>query len=87
MIDAVTYGMIPSAKIENRERAEPEKRFSRPSSEPPRPLKKFWICAESTPGAGIHEPMRYSARIPAVNRSRRRSSGTRHALASHDSKG
>ena len=51
MIDAVTYGMIPSAKIEKRESAEPEKRFSRPSSEPPRPLKKFSIWAESTPGA------------------------------------
>ena len=30
MIDAVTYGMIPSAKSEKRESAEPEKRFSRP---------------------------------------------------------
>ena len=30
MIEAVTYGMIPSAKIEKRERAEPENRFSRP---------------------------------------------------------
>ena len=39
MIDAVTYGMIPSAKIENRDSAEPENRLSRPSSEPPRPLK------------------------------------------------
>ena len=27
MIEAVTYGMIPSAKIEKRESAEPEKRF------------------------------------------------------------
>ena len=58
MIDAVTYGMIPSAKIEKRESAEPENRFSRPSSEPPLPLKNAWICAESTPGAGIHEPSR-----------------------------
>ena len=40
MIDAVTYGMIPSAKIEKRESALPEKRFSSPSSEPPLPLKK-----------------------------------------------
>ena len=82
MIEAVTYGMIPSAKIEKRESAEPENRLSRPSSEPPRPLKKFWIWAESTPGAGIHEPSRYAARIPAVKSSRRRSSGTRQALAS-----
>ena len=58
MIDAVTYGMIPSAKIEKRDSDEPEKRFSRPSSEPPLPLKKFWICFESTPGAGMNEPSR-----------------------------
>jgi hypothetical protein len=30
MIDAVTYGMIPSAKIEKRDSAEPLKRLSRP---------------------------------------------------------
>ena len=35
MIDAVTYGMIPSAKIENCESAPPEKRFSRPRIVPP----------------------------------------------------
>ena len=35
MIDAVTYGMIPSAKIENRDSALPENRFSRPSTVPP----------------------------------------------------
>ena len=29
MIDAVTYGMIPSAKSENCDSAPPEKRFSR----------------------------------------------------------
>ena len=34
MIDAVTYGMIPSAKIEKRESAEPLKRLSRPSTPP-----------------------------------------------------
>ena len=39
MIDAVTYGMIPSAKSEKRDSAEPLKRFSRPSTEPPWPLK------------------------------------------------
>ena len=27
MIEAVTYGMIPSAKTEKRESAEPQKRF------------------------------------------------------------
>ena len=60
MIDAVTYGMIPSAKIEKRESAEPENMFSRPKTPCPRPpvLKKFWIDCESMPGAGIHEPSR-----------------------------
>ena len=35
MIDAVMYGMIPSAKIEKRESAFPENRLSRPSTVPP----------------------------------------------------
>src|SRR5262249_30066172 len=87
MIDAVTYGMIPSAKIEKRESAEPENRFSSPSSEPPLPLKKFSICAASTPGAGSHEPNRYAERTAAVNRSRRRRPGPRHALASQENNG
>ena len=58
MIDAVTYGMIPSAKMEKRESAEPENRLRMPSSEPPLPLKKFSIWVESTPGAGMNEPSR-----------------------------
>ena len=60
MIDAVTYGMIPSAKSENRDSAEPENVFSRAKIPEPRPpvLKKFWIDCESTPGAGIHDPSR-----------------------------
>ena len=39
MIDAVTYGMIPSAKSENRESAPPENRLSSPRIEPPFPEK------------------------------------------------
>ncbi len=39
MIEAVMYGMIPSAKIENCESAPPEKRLSRPRIVPPRPEK------------------------------------------------
>ena len=39
MIDAVTYGMIPSAKSAKRESAPPEKTLSRPRIVPPRPLK------------------------------------------------
>jgi hypothetical protein len=60
MIDAVMYGMIPSAKIEKRDSAEPENVFSSPKTPWPRPpvLKKLLIDAESMPGAGIHEPSR-----------------------------
>jgi len=39
MIEAVTYGMIPSANSEKRESAEPLKRLSRPRTVPPWPLK------------------------------------------------
>ena len=58
MIDAVTYGMIPSAKSENCDRAPPEKRFSSPRMEPPLPEKKFSIALALTPGAGSQEPSR-----------------------------
>ena len=60
MIDAVTYGMIPSAKSENRDSAEPENVFSKAKMPWPRPPleKKFWIACWSIPGAGIHEPSR-----------------------------
>ena len=34
MIEAVTYGMIPSAKIEKRESAPPLNRLSRPRTPP-----------------------------------------------------
>ena len=57
MIDAVTYGMIPSAKSENCESAPPEKRLSRLKIPPVR--ERYWsIASASTPGAGIHEPSR-----------------------------
>jgi hypothetical protein len=39
MIDAVTYGMIPSANSENCDSAPPEKRLSRPRTVSPRPEK------------------------------------------------
>ena len=39
MIEAVTYGMIPSAKTENCESAPPEKRLSRPRIVPPWPVE------------------------------------------------
>ena len=39
MIEAVTYGMIPSAKSENCESAPPEKTLRKPRSVPPRDPK------------------------------------------------
>ena len=60
MIEAVTYGMIPSAKSEKRDSAEPEKRFRSwrtPPLPPPWP-KNCFSAVWSTPGAGIHEPSR-----------------------------
>ena len=54
-IDAVTYGMIPSAKIEKRASAPPLKRLSRPSTPP---LNSPDSAEASTPGAGIHDPKR-----------------------------
>ena len=57
MIDAVTYGMIPSANSENWDSAPPEKRLSRLKIPPV--LDRYWsIASESTPGAGIHDPSR-----------------------------
>ena len=60
MIEAVTYGMIPSANSENLDSAEPENVFRSAKMPEPRPPleKKFSIDCESTPGAGIHEPRR-----------------------------
>ena len=81
MIDAVTYGMIPSAKSEKRESAEPEKRFS--SVRMPPPLKS---CLQRR----LVDARRRDPRAEPVDREhsgreehrRLRSSGTRQALAS-----
>ena len=58
MIDAVTYGMIPSANSENCDSAPPENRLSSPRIEPPFPEKRFSIASAFTPGAGSQEPSR-----------------------------
>ena len=58
MIDAVTYGMIPSAKTEKRASAPPEKRFRRPRTVPPWPESEPLTWSASTPGAGTHAPKR-----------------------------
>jgi hypothetical protein len=58
MIDAVMYGMIPSAKTANWESAPPEKMFRRLRIVPSCELKYSSIWAESTPGTGIQLPRR-----------------------------
>ena len=54
-IEAVTYGMIPSAKIEKRASEAPQNRLSSPSTPAPRRLR---IAEALTPGAGTHVPKR-----------------------------
>ena len=60
MIDAVMYGMIPSANSERFESAPPEKMLSRPNRlfPPAPPPKKSFSARVSTPGAGRYEPSR-----------------------------
>src|SRR5690349_9612062 len=85
MMLALMYGMIPSAKIENRSSAPPENMFTSPKML----LRICWKnCASacpSMPGVGIATPSRYTASAIAVNASRFRSSGTRGALANPSS--
>ena len=59
MIEAVMYGMIPSAKIAIRPSPPPENRLSRPRML--LPPKFFWIALtaeELIPGAGMCVPSR-----------------------------
>jgi hypothetical protein len=58
MIEAVTYGMIPSAKSANWDSAPPEKILRRPRIVPPWPSKYCSIASGSTPGVGIQLPSR-----------------------------
>jgi hypothetical protein len=57
-IDAVTYGTIPSAKSESRDKADPESRFSSPRIELPLEPRNCDTACGSTPGDGTHVPRR-----------------------------
>ena len=57
MIEAVMYGMIPSANTPRRDRPPPENTDSRPKM-PPWFCSAFASAVESTPGAGTNEPSR-----------------------------
>jgi hypothetical protein len=59
MIEAVTYGMIPSAKSENRESADAREEVEQPRTVLPPAVREVVLDrSESTPGAGIHGPRR-----------------------------
>src|SRR5579863_2957215 len=72
--------MMPRAKIENRSSAPPENRLTQPNSVLEAASKNDESACPSIPGVGIATPTRYTTSIPAVNNSRRRSSGMREAL-------
>ena len=60
MIDAVMYGMMPSAKIAKRVSAPPEKRLRNETTPPasrPRSIS-CWTAAWSMPGFGMFAPSR-----------------------------
>jgi len=60
MIEALMYGMIPSAKIEKRSSAPPENKFTRPKTEPCACAcwKKAAMASLSIPGVGTATPTR-----------------------------
>jgi hypothetical protein len=71
MIDAEIYGMIPSAKIVNRDKAPPENMLNMPRMPPCCLLKSSARTCESIPGTGMCAPIRYTTRAPSRNQSRR----------------
>src|ERR1700681_5122032 len=77
MMDAVMYGMMPSAKIVKRRRLPPLNRSKMPRTEP----CPCWKSDSSTlvlmPGVGMCAPMRYTASSARVNNTRFRKSGMR----------
>src|SRR6478735_7691683 len=79
MIDAVMYGMMPSAKIESLRSAPPENRFTSEY----RPdvswfaFRQVWTLPKSTNGAGMKDPRRNRAMMPSVKKIFRRRSGVR----------
>ena len=59
MIEAVMYGMMPSAKIAMRDSPPPENRFSKPRMfEPPNCFWMLLTAVRFTPGTGTWEPNR-----------------------------
>ena len=58
MIDAVMYGVMPSAKTDSRRSAPPENTSRKPSRPPALALKNSSRAEASRPGVGMCEPIR-----------------------------
>ncbi len=58
MIDALMYGMIPSAKIDNCSSAPPENMLNRPRNDPDAAFMICFMTARSTPGVVTKMPTR-----------------------------
>jgi len=58
MIEAVMYGMMPSANTATRRRAPPEKRSRNPITPAPPCAKKSSSAFRSIPGTGTKQPNR-----------------------------
>ncbi len=58
MIDALMYGMMPSAKTVKRDSAPPLNMLNRFRMPPLWPLKSCCSCTGSMPGTGMCAPMR-----------------------------
>src|SRR5436190_9285912 len=89
MIDALMYGMMPSAKIVTRDRLPPENMSYRPNMVPAAWRRGSSSAARVTPGTVITWTMRYTPSRPSVNSTRFRRSETvkmffRLSIRSHD---
>ena len=71
MIDAEMYGMIPSARTENRDSAPPENRLNRPNTPPDCCLNSCVSCSGSMPGTGMCVPIRKTTSARSRKPSRR----------------
>src|SRR5438132_123782 len=71
--------MTPMAKIDSRDSAPPENRFTIPRIVLDRSAKKRATSAGFTPGTGMKVPMRYTTSAPMRNRTRLRISPKRAA--------
>jgi len=82
MIDAVMYGMIPSANTANWVSAPPENSCRKPSTPPSSAwVRRVATASRSMPGTGMNAPNRYNAIIDSVKKTLLRRSGMRKTLS------